>query len=484
MIRGRRSANPFTRPTLLGVLAVLVMIIAVVLAFQAGSGLPFVPRYTLHVEVSDAQELTHGDEIHMGGALIGFVAAVTPARTMRGRPIAVIDARINRGDAPLPVDTRFRIRMKGAIGEKYLEVTPGRATRTWRNGATVPLRQTTTLVDLDQVLDMYTPRTRTGMASTTLGLGQALAGRGTAINNAIGALGPLVTELTPVMRRLAASQTHLTAFIRALSSLSAVLAPVARPQAQLFVALDTTFTALASVATPDLEDAITQTPPALSTVISDGPVIRPFARATTRLLRTLEPGIATLPRSAPELAAAFSTGARNLPGTASLDRHTVTLARTLATYGQEPTVEAGLSRLTHTASSLIKPLQFLAPVQSTCNYMTLLMRNIASALSDNVGTGTVLRFVLVAIDNDVTGGEGGPSSLPYTSYGAAGPGGPSGGENKHGLLHADLYPNTASLGEPHECTAGNEPFEANTSAIGNPPGDLGTGTEKTVGSAR
>ena len=49
----------------------LVVIVAVFLAYNANNGLPFVPSYTLHVQVADASELTHGAEVHMGGALVG-----------------------------------------------------------------------------------------------------------------------------------------------------------------------------------------------------------------------------------------------------------------------------------------------------------------------------------------------------------------------------------------------------------------------------
>jgi ABC-type transporter Mla subunit MlaD len=476
----RRSNNPFSNPVMIGALTVLVMVIGVVLAFQANNGLPFVPRYTLHIEVSNAEELTHGAEIHMGGALIGSVSSVTATRTKSGKPIAVIDAQINKNVEPLPVSTHFTIRMKGAIGDKFLDVTLGHGKRTWANGATVPLGHTSALVDLDQVLDMYTPPTQVGVQKTTLGFGKVLAGRGTDLNQAIGAFVPLVKNLAPVMRNLASRKSDLAGFIRGLSSLTAALAPVSTQEADLYVNLDTTFKALAGVATPYLQEWIAQTPPTFQSVISDSPSIEPFALDTAELFHKLAPGFATLHESAPELAAAFSAGAKNLPATAKFDQQTVGLTKSVAAYGQDSTVQAGLKRLTLTSSSLIKPLQFLAPVQATCNYVTLFLRNIASSLSDNIGTGTVLRTLLVIIDNDVAGGEGAPSSVPYTSYGTEGSAGASGQENDHGLLHLDLSPNTASPGETDECTAGNEPFNANTAVIGNPKSNVGKSTETTT----
>ncbi|HEX3805101.1 MAG TPA: MlaD family protein [Solirubrobacteraceae bacterium] len=469
----RRSTSPFASPVIIGALAVLVLVVGVVLAFQANNGLPYVPRYTLHIEAPNAEELVHGAEVHMGGALVGTVSKVTAARDRQGRPIAVIDAQLNKSVEPLPVDTHFTIRMKSAIGDKYLQVTLGHSRRTWANGATVLLGHTSATVDLDQVLDMYTPPTQEGVAATTLGFGQALAGRGSGLNQAIGAFVPLVDRLAPVMRNLASSRTDLRGFISGLGSFASALAPVSRQQAQLYTNLDVTFKALAGVATPYLKDWIAETPPTFQKVISDGPAIGSFASDTAQLFADLKPGFATLPQSAPRLAAALSEGVKNLPGTAQLDRETVGLAKSLDQFGADSTAKAGLSRLSLATASLKQPLQFLAPVQTTCNYITLFLRNLASSLSDSVGTGTVLRFVIVAVDNDIDGGEGEPSSTPYTSTSTAGGG-------QHGPLHFDPYPNTDSPGQPAECSAGKEPYSPDAAVIGNPTKNVGTATEKTT----
>ena len=45
------------------------------------------------------------------------------------------------------------------------------------------------------------------------------------------------------------------------------------------------------------------------------------------------------------------------------------------------------------------PLAFLTPAQSTCNYVTLFLRNISSVLSEHVSQGTCLRLVPVTIDD-------------------------------------------------------------------------------------
>ncbi|MFZ0043197.1 MAG: hypothetical protein WAK93_17950, partial [Solirubrobacteraceae bacterium] len=175
-----------------------------------------------------------------------------------------------------------------------------------------------------------------------------------------------------------------------------------------------------------------------------------------------------LTESAPVLAQTFAAGTRNLPGTAALDRRTVALSRKLETYGENPNVQGGLDRLSLTAQSLRSPLAFLTPVQSSCNYVTLFLRNISSVLADRVSQGGLLRFVQVAI-TDGPGYESGPSQRPYT--------GPSG--SAFGPLHVNPYPNTDSPGQTPECAAGNEHYSGKHAVLGNPPGNLGLNTEQT-----
>jgi ABC-type transporter Mla subunit MlaD len=467
-----RQRGVLGSPVLIGAVTVLAVIVAVFLAYNANNGLPFVPSYNLKVQVADASELTHGAEINLGGALVGFVDSVQPARDAAGQPIALLGLKLNKSLGRLPVDSTFSIRLQGAIGQKYLAITLGRSKQTLPDGATVPLTQTSAAVDLDQVLSMFTPPTRAGVVASTVGFSDGLAGRGSDVNDAIAAFVPLLGDLAPVMRNLSSPNTNLAGFLRGLESLAGTLAPVARTQAALFVSLDATFHALAGVSVPFLQETISDTPPAFDAVISGSPIQRVFLTDTAALFNELRPGIAAVPASAPALADAFADGARNLPGTTALDQRLVSLSRTLESYSQNPAVQRGLDRLTLTATSLRPPLSFLTPVQASCNYVTLFLRNIQSLLSENTASGTSLRFSLVAID-DVLGGESLPSSKPYTTP-------QTNPLAEHGPLHVNPYPNTDSPGETPECEAGNEPYSGAAAAIGNVPGNQGRGTETTT----
>jgi ABC-type transporter Mla subunit MlaD len=465
-----RDESLFRNPVLIGALTVLFVVVAVTLAYQANNGLPFVPKYTLHVQVKDAAELTHGTEVHMGGALVGLVTTAEPTRDAQGNPVATLNLSLQKSIEPLSVDSTFIIRLKGAIGLKYLDVTPGHSRQTWPSGATVPDTHSGADVDLDQVLSMFNPPTRKGVASATTGFSDALTGRGANINDAIGAFVPLLTDLGPVMQNLGSSKTDIGGFFHGLEQFSAAVAPVAQTQATLYTNLDTTFRALAGVAVPYLQRWISETPPTFQTVITDSPREQAFVKDTTALFADLRPGFATLPQSAPVLADAFAAGARNLPRSTALDQRLVTLSSTLKNFGENPTVQSGLGRLTLTAHSLRSPLAFLTPAQSTCNYVSLFLRNIGSALSENVGSGTALVFNLVTVD-DLPGAESVASSKPYTT--------PDHALDEHGPIHSNSYPNTDAPGQTPECAAGNEPYSGAHALIGNPPGNLGSSTEIT-----
>ncbi len=218
------------------------------------------------------------------------------------------------------------------------------------------------------------------------------------LNDAIHAFVPLLGDLGPVRATSPRAHGPRRLLPRAGELRRARWRRWPRRRRSLFANLDTTFRALASVAVPSLQETISLTPPMFEATINGAPVIRPFLRATAHLFRELRPGVATLPQSAPVLADAFEIGTRNLPGTAALDQRTVTLAKQVAAYGETPSVQQGLDRLTLTLSKLGPPLAFLTPAQTTCNYVTLFLRNTASVLSEHVSQGTLLRFVQVLID--------------------------------------------------------------------------------------
>ena len=464
----RRRSGLSASPVLVGSVTVLVAIVAVYLSYNANAGLPFVPTYDLNARVPNAAGLVRGNDVRVGGSRVGSVSAITPVPNPKGKPSAQLQLKLDRSVEPLPIDSTFVVRSRSALGLKYVELTPGRGGAGFRAGDTIPMRSARPEpVEIDDVLNMFTKRARRGSQQSLDGFGTGLAGRGRDLNEAISEFRPLVSDLQPVARNLADPRTRLDRLFPALERVAAEVAPVAETQAALFGNLDTTFTALAGVARPYLQDFISESPRTLQTGIDEFPRQRPFLRNSAALFSELRPGVATLPASAPVLADALQAGQRNLVRTPPLNRRLASVFDSLSEFATDPLVPRGVQRLRDSARSLRPTVAFLTPVQTTCNYVTLLLRNGASLFSEGDSKGTAQRFVIVASPSGVNS-EGGPSSRP-----ANGPG-------RDNYLHSNPYPNTASPGQPRECEAGNETFAAGRQSIGNVAGNQGTLVDKTT----
>jgi len=473
-VRVRNSSGIAGNPVLIGAATTLVVIVAVFLAYNANQGLPFVPTYQIKVDTPSASNLVRGNDVRIGGARVGTVQRIVAQRRADGSNYAQLTLKLDRAVQPLPEDSAVLIRPRSALGLKYVEITRGQSARGFEDGATVPIASARPdQVEFDEVLNMFDDPTRTAMQRNLDGFGTALAARGADLNQAIGSFRPLLRDVVPVARNLAAPETGLERFVSALAQTAAEVAPVAGEQASLFRNLDATFTALAAVARPSIQETITEGRPALDTAIRSLPAQRPFLRNSAGLFAELRPGARALRTAAPDLSAAFRVGTPALRRSVALNARLKGVFRTLRAFANDPLVRPGIRRLSMTATSLRPTLDFVAPAQTTCNYLTLLLRNGASLLSDGDSRGTWQRFNIVATPVDrLTGNvgpnnEGGPAAKPAN------------GPIVENHLHSNPYPNTAAPGQPKECEAANEVYVRGKTTIGNVPGTQQLATEKT-----
>ena len=339
--RGGIAGNP----VLIGAATILVVLVAVFLAYNANQGLPFVPTYQLRAEVPSAANLVVGNDVRIGGSRVGFVDGIEAERQDDGSTIAVLDLTLERDVAPLPRDSTLIVRPRSALGLKFVEITRGTDSEGFDEGATIPIEAATPApVEFDEVLSMFDEATRDAAAANTRGFGDAFAGRGESINTAIGAFRPLLRDVVPVAQNLSSPETNLRRFFGELGDAAAIVAPAAEAQAELFVNLDTTFGALREVARPYIQESITEGVPALETAIRTLPVQRPFLRNTEALFRELRPGAAALRTSAPTIADALEVGTRVLPRTPPFNRRLASLLDELQTFAEDPQVPLGPGR--------------------------------------------------------------------------------------------------------------------------------------------
>ncbi len=406
----RGTAALAASPVLVGAVTLLVAIVAVFLSYNANSGLPFVPTYDLKANVPNAAQLVKGFEVRIGGTRVGIVSKITPKRRADGSAYAQLTLQLDKDVEPLPEDTTMLVRPRSTLGLKYLQLTPGRANEGLQAGATIGVRQARPgNVELDEFLNMFDAKARRGSQRTLQGFGDGLAGRGRDVNSAIPAFVALLRDLEPVARNLGSPRTRLGRFFGSLARATGEVAPIAETQASLFVNLDVTFSALAGIARPYLQETISESPPSEEVAIREFPRQRPFLRNSAAFFRELAPGVATLPSAAPLLADAFGAGARVLPRTERLNADTADVFESLRAFSDDPLAEQGIRQLTRLSSSLKPTLRFLTPTQTVCNYATLWFRNVSSLLSEGDANGTFQRFIIIGIPEGPNG-EGGPSS--------------------------------------------------------------------------
>jgi virulence factor Mce-like protein len=464
----RRSTSVAANPVLIGAATVLVVIVAVFLAYNANNGLPFVPTYRLYANVNDAANLVTGNEVRIGGDRVGIISAIDPVIHRDGGVTARLTLKLDTTVDPLPSDSTMIVRPRSAVGLKYLEITRGHSRRGFADGATIPLSHATPRpVEIDEFFNMFDERTRRANQANLKIFGDALAGRGVDLNEAIVELDPLTRNLIPVMQNLISPETDFRGFIQGAARLASVVAPVAETQGELFRNLSTTFDAFAAVARPYIQDSITGGPPAMEAAISAFPFQRTFLADSAEFFRLLQPGAAELPTTAPVLAEAFTVGTRTITRAAALNERLGRSMRSLEAFAEDPQVPLGISGLNNTVDVLSPTIANLSGVQQNCNYIALLLNNAASALADHDSSSTPQGswLTLQPFGSPIgPNSEAGPASAP-----ADGPQtfDPTGTENH---LHSNPYPYVGAPGQDGICMPGNESYENGRTVIGNPAG--------------
>ena len=154
-----------SNPVLIGAVTVLVTTVAVFLAYNANNGLPFVPTETVKVRVANGANLVKGNEVRSGGSRIGVVTDMRPGAARRRDHRRRGHARARQGARRRARGTRpMRIRPRSALGVKYVELTRGTSTATFRNGDVMPPTQASFSTELDEVYKMFDAKTRDGVA--------------------------------------------------------------------------------------------------------------------------------------------------------------------------------------------------------------------------------------------------------------------------------------------------------------------------------
>jgi phospholipid/cholesterol/gamma-HCH transport system substrate-binding protein len=198
------------------------------------------------------------------------------------------------------------------LKDMEVDIAPGsRSAGVLPDGATIPVSQTTSPTDSDELLDALDTDTRTWFTSLITDLNQGTLGRGSDIRKLLGNLGPTAQQLSQIGNLLAARHTELSEIVHNLGVLTQAAAVKDSQLRQVVLAGNTTVQALATQDVA-LRAAITKLPGTLATTDKTLTDLIPFANALGPTATALLPTAHKLPTTLRDARTLFE-GAALLP---------------------------------------------------------------------------------------------------------------------------------------------------------------------------
>ena len=165
--KDRTGASPFV----VGLVLLVVACIGVFFGFT--KHIPFTHGFRVHAVFQSANSIRKNSPVRIAGVNVG---KVTKIEGKPGSDAAVVTMEINGKGLPIHKDAVMKIRPRIFLeGNFFVDVSPGTPSApTIDDGDTIPITQTATPVQFDQVLTTFQSDTRTALQKTLEGLGTGL----------------------------------------------------------------------------------------------------------------------------------------------------------------------------------------------------------------------------------------------------------------------------------------------------------------------
>ncbi|HEY1591393.1 MAG TPA: MlaD family protein [Solirubrobacteraceae bacterium] len=446
------SRSTFASPVLIGAVTVLIALIAVFLAYNANTGLPFVPTRQLKVDIANGAQLVAGNDVDEGGLRIGLISQMQPVELPNGQVGAQLTVQLSKSNGKIPVDSTASIRPRSALGLKYLNIARGRSTKMFSDGGTLPISQTEVPVQFEDLGTMFDAKTRPAIQQNLAGYGDALTARGSALNDTISSLPSLFGHLQPVAQYLSDPRTQLTRFLGALNGFMSTVAPVAGVNVRLLADQATTFAAIAR-SPSDLENTIRETPATLDVSTASLKAQQPFLSDLTTLGGALAPATKQLEQALPNINPALAAGIKVLPRTPEVNHKLQNVFGSLHSLAADPGTNVALNGLNQTVGTLNPMVRYLGPFVTVCNQWNYFWTELAELVSEQTTFGMAQRVLIMFANHQATsvGTQGAPTMANgYQAGDVPGTGFPGDAE----YLHNPNYGAAVNKDGTADCEAG------------------------------
>ncbi|MEV4421146.1 MlaD family protein [Patulibacter sp. NPDC049589] len=194
---------------MIGGIAIVVLAIATMIGYRAADTVPGRQYYNLKAEFTQADNLSNHYEVRIGGLRAGQI--LNP-RVHDGK--ALVDIRLDKKFAPLRADSKLQVRLRSAVGVRYLQIVPGKRGAPLKEGDLLPTENQTQNVALDQVLGTLDSDTRQKAQTLLDALGEGADGNGLELNTALRKLTPFLRQVQTLARPLNAQPGSTARAIR------------------------------------------------------------------------------------------------------------------------------------------------------------------------------------------------------------------------------------------------------------------------------
>ena len=250
---------------------------------------------TLWVDLENAQAVTpgQGQSVQVAGVKIGTIAAVKLEEGRAKVKLAIKPE--NKG--LIREDARAMLRPRTPLKDMYVQILPGsKDAAPIRAGGTIPVENTSTDVDFDEVLSTLDQRTRDYLVLLTEGASEGLKGRGRDLAEVFRRFEPTARDLRTVSEAVGQEDRALRRLVTAVADINTELAKDPEALSQLVDASAATFTAFASE-DDNLRATLSELPPTLRQARRTLDDVRPFARELRPATRELTPAVRALDRA-------------------------------------------------------------------------------------------------------------------------------------------------------------------------------------------
>lgn len=281
------------------VLALIAVAVAGYVLSQQGARIPFLSKGPVRITaiLDTAQAITpgQGQAVQVAGVQVGKIASV---ELKDGR--AQLDLDIEPkwiDDGLIKTDATALLRPRTPLKDMYLQVFPGdRHGTPIRKGFQLPLRNTMTDVNLDEILATLDGRTREYLDLLLNGTGKGLKFRGGDLAEVFRRFEPTFADLGRVNRSVAGERVALRHLVSSLAGLNTKLAERPGDLSQLVTAANGTFGAFASE-DQNLKATVSELPATLKQATDTLRQVRPLANELGPATTALTPAIQALNRA-------------------------------------------------------------------------------------------------------------------------------------------------------------------------------------------